>query len=123
MTRLTFRSSRFNTTEVKPHFINDCCFGEDVAAWLAPKLAERGYRVLEPGQEDWGWYLEVLRDRVWHFLAIGYGDEWMIHVKRVRGFWGALSGESKATAPELVLAIEEILRAEPEIDEVLREDD
>lgn len=26
---VTFMTRRFNQTEVKPHFINECCFGED----------------------------------------------------------------------------------------------
>jgi hypothetical protein len=28
----------FEHREVKPHFINPCCFGEDFAAWLKQEL-------------------------------------------------------------------------------------
>lgn len=53
---VTFRTSQFNQTEVLPHFINPCCFGEDCAAWLADALRGRGIaEVSAPWQEDWGW--------------------------------------------------------------------
>ena len=31
---VTFTTRRLNQTEVHPHFINGCCFGEDSIAWL-----------------------------------------------------------------------------------------
>jgi hypothetical protein len=36
MTRfdILFETDRFNVSEVKRHFINPCCFGEDLAGWL-----------------------------------------------------------------------------------------
>jgi hypothetical protein len=37
---ITIETDLFEHREVKPHFINDCCFGEDFAAWLRPKLAD-----------------------------------------------------------------------------------
>ena len=33
-TEVHFRSTAFNCTEPKDYFINDCCFGDDVARWL-----------------------------------------------------------------------------------------
>jgi hypothetical protein len=53
---VTFKAPRFNRTEVHPHFINECCFGEDCIAWLIAELRARGWTdVTEPWQEDWGW--------------------------------------------------------------------
>jgi hypothetical protein len=31
---VTFKSTAFNVMERRPYFINDCCFGDDVAKWL-----------------------------------------------------------------------------------------
>ncbi|HEX7077046.1 MAG TPA: hypothetical protein VF363_01360 [Candidatus Eisenbacteria bacterium] len=68
------RTRRFNYTEVQPHFINPCCFGEDFAAWLAAELAPlaaRGFEISEPIQEDYGWGLWVARakTRIWIALS------------------------------------------------------
>src|SRR6266513_835232 len=35
---ILFRSGSFNLSKVGEHFINPCCFGEDLAAWLRIKL-------------------------------------------------------------------------------------
>jgi hypothetical protein len=68
---LLFETDRFNLSEVGDHFINPCCFGEDLAAWLRAKLAERGVRASEPGQEDWGWYLGAEYAGRSYFIGIG----------------------------------------------------
>lgn len=39
---ILFDTNRFNLSEVKEHFINPGCFGEDLAVWLRAKLIERG---------------------------------------------------------------------------------
>ncbi len=49
---ILFETDRFNVSQVKEHFINPCCFGEDVAQWLREKLAEKGAVTGTPGQED-----------------------------------------------------------------------
>ena len=35
----TVETDLFEPREVKPHFINPCCFGEDFATWLRQQLA------------------------------------------------------------------------------------
>jgi hypothetical protein len=35
---LTVETGVFNHTDVKPDFINPCCFGEDFAAWLRQQI-------------------------------------------------------------------------------------
>ena len=60
---VTFKTPRFNQTEVQPHFINPCCFGEDCIFWLIAELRERGWADLtDPWQEDWGWQTSGQRD-------------------------------------------------------------
>lgn len=68
---LLFRTGRFNLSQVHRRFINPCCFGEDLAAWLRAKLAEEHIRASEPDQEDWGWYLRAKQGNNSYFLATG----------------------------------------------------
>jgi hypothetical protein len=75
---ITIETDMFEHREVKPHFINPCCFGEDFAAWMKRELSplvDDGFTFSEPIQEDYGWGL-----RAWHgkdpfWVAISYvGD-------------------------------------------------
>jgi hypothetical protein len=81
----------FEHREVKPYFINPCCFGEDFAAWLKQELSrfsDVGVELSAPVQEDYGRGLWASRgkDRFW--IAISYvGDgpqeapaQWVISV-------------------------------------------
>jgi hypothetical protein len=81
----------FEHREVKPHFINPCCFGEDFATWLKLELSrfpELGVELSDPMQEDYGWGLRASRgkDRFW--IALSYvGDgpqetpaQWVVSV-------------------------------------------
>ena len=40
-TVVTFRTTAFNVTERKPHFINDGCYGDDLARWMIAELAKQ----------------------------------------------------------------------------------
>ena len=82
----------FNHREVKAHFINPCCFGEDFAAWLKTQvtpLADSGFEFSEPIQEDYGWGFWARHGKDPFWIAISYiGDgpqeppaQWMISVK------------------------------------------
>jgi len=75
---LTVETDLFEHREVKPHFINPCCFGEDFAAWLKQQLShfpEPGFEPSEPTQEDYGWGLSVShgKDRFW--IALSYASD------------------------------------------------
>jgi len=117
---LLFRSSRFNLSKVGDHFINPCCFGEDVAAWLRERLAERGIEADPPGQEDWGWYLGLSHAGGRYLLGVsGTADEssanendgeWRIIIDKSRSLGERLRGAGKITADDPVVALlEEIL--------------
>ena len=81
----------FEHREVKPHFINPCCFGEDFAKWLREQLADitaTGFELSEPIQEDYGWGFWATRgaDPFWIALSFcGEGPteepaEWVVSV-------------------------------------------
>jgi hypothetical protein len=81
----------FEHREVKPHFINPCCFGEDFASWLRQQLTDltaAGFELSEPIQEDYGWGFWATRgaDPFWIALSFcGEGPtegraEWVVSV-------------------------------------------
>jgi hypothetical protein len=124
-----FRSNRFNLSKVGEHFINPCCFGEDVAAWLRAKLGERGVHTKEPYQEDWGWELPVAASSGSYYLCIGGNSdesdvdkdqgEWRIIVEKKRSIGQRLTGKGKiAAGDDMAKIVEEILSAEAGIREV-----
>jgi hypothetical protein len=75
---ITVETDVFEHREVKPHFINPCCFGEDFAAWLKQELSrssEPGVKISDLLQEDYGWglWVSLAKDRFW--IALSYiGD-------------------------------------------------
>jgi hypothetical protein len=81
----------FEHREVKSHFINPCCFGEDFAAWLRAELSRifnSDLEFSEPIQEDYGWgfWARHQQDRFWIALSyVGNGPQeapaqWVISV-------------------------------------------
>lgn len=123
-TVVTFRSSVFNMSEPKEYFINPCCFGDDLARWLAGQLRGKGHQAdEEPGQEDFGWYFDFSVSGVKHCFVLGYrpGDEneegsWIGWLERRRGLVAFLLGAHKrGIQPAAVRAIHEILAGSPHI--------
>jgi hypothetical protein len=71
-TEASFRSTAFNNFEPRPYFINDCCYGDDLAKWMIGRLRERGLKTDdEPGQEDFGWYFNFWVPEGWHRCVLG----------------------------------------------------
>jgi hypothetical protein len=130
---ILFKTNRFNLSIVGDHFINPCCFGEDLAAWLRIKLSERNVEVREPYQEDWGWELPATHESGSYYLCMsGNSDEsssnkdegeWRIIVEKRRSIGQRLRRAGKITVDDkMVRTIEQILCAEPAIREVHREE-
>jgi hypothetical protein len=81
----------FEHREVKPHFINPCCFGEDFAAWLRDRISpleNSHFEFSTPIQEDYGWGFWAWHGKDSFWVAISYvGDgpqeppaQWVISV-------------------------------------------
>jgi hypothetical protein len=130
---ILFRTDRFNLSKVGQHFINPCCFGEDLAAWLRLKLIGRSIEVREPYQEDWGWELPAMHGSDSYYLCMsGNSDEasnnkdegeWRIIIEKRRSIGQRLRGTGKIkTGDKMVRTLQEILFAEPSIREVHREE-
>ena len=88
---MTVETDLFEHREVKPHFINPCCFGEDFAKWLRQQVTDlgaAGFELSEPIQEDYGWGFWATRasDPFWIALSFcGEGPteepaEWVVSV-------------------------------------------
>jgi hypothetical protein len=72
---ITIETDMFEHREVKPHFINPCCFGEDFATWLKRELsplAEEGFTFSDPIQEDYGWGLWAWHGKDPFWVAMSY---------------------------------------------------
>jgi hypothetical protein len=103
-TVVTFESTAFNMTEAKDYFINPCCFGDDVAAWLIRELRKKGMRTDEkPGQEDFGWYLNFEVAGIVYTFVIGHrpngeteAGTWIGWLERKRGLIGSILGRAQA---------------------------
>ena len=129
---ILFKTDRFNLSKVGEHFINPCCFGEDLASWLRIRLSERDVEVREPYQEDWGWELPAMQGGDSYYLCMcgNSGEsstnkdegEWGIIVEKKRSIGQCLTGTGKIGANDkMVRTIEGILCAEPTIREVHHE--
>jgi hypothetical protein len=78
---ITVETDQFEHREVKPHFINPCCFGEDFAAWLKEEISplrDSGFSFSEIIQEDYGWgfWASHGKDPFWVALSyVGVGPQ------------------------------------------------
>jgi hypothetical protein len=124
---ILFRTSLFNLSKVGEHFINPCCFGEDLAGWLRQRLTSKGIESSPPYQEDWGWELPVKLGTDSYYLCMsGNADfegndagEWRIIVEKRRSSWERLTGKGRITSADpLPEVIDEILSEEPTVEGV-----
>jgi hypothetical protein len=70
----TVETDLFEHKEVKPHFINPICFGEDFARWLLEELSplkDEGFQLSDPIQEDYGWGIWISKDSDSFWIALG----------------------------------------------------
>ncbi len=119
-----FQTRMFNTTEVRAHFINPRCFGEDLALWLAERLSDQSVVCASPFQEDWGWRLPVEVGASKFFINIGLMDEpsaapiWLAWVES-RGLMSRFLNPRASDAKEaLCHRLSTVLVSAPEISNV-----
>jgi hypothetical protein len=124
-----FRTDKYNLSKVGAHFINPCCYGEDLAAWIHEKLSEKGIAAHEPYQEDWGWEFAAQINEQSYYLGVGGNadgatanpdeGEWRVIVEKKRTLWQRLAGENKSTLDDPLLSlIKQILIADTRIRDV-----
>lgn len=117
-TIVVFKTDQFNSSESKDYFINPGCFGDDLAKWLKEELSKRGHDCPEdPGQEDFGWYLNFAINNEPFCAVIGFrpiddsGDgEWIIELERICGFFASIFGQRKKNiSPQVSQQIHQVL--------------
>jgi len=122
---VAFWTNLFESKIVQPHFINDRCFGEDLAKWLIDKLRTDEFSLGESSQEDWGWEIEAEKDGEVFFVQLGIMDEsigeenaeWLISIEKPKS-WFSFRKQDSSNFEQLCRKIEEVLRAEPAINEI-----
>jgi hypothetical protein len=121
---VTFNSTAFNHTERKSYFINDCCFGDDLARWMIAELTKQGVRTIgDADQEDFGWYLTFEIGHSKYFFLTSYraddisvGATWIGFIERVCSPLGRMFGrQNHNISPEAPQAIHRILSSSPKI--------
>lgn len=116
-TVVTFRSDHFNSTVVRPYFLNTMSFGDDVAQHVVYELRRRGYRADEPTQEDFGWYFRFWPAGNAHLFVIGrrpVEGDWLGAIERVPFLF-----LKRSVDPEAAVAIHQSL-ADREVFESVR---
>jgi hypothetical protein len=115
----TFESDSFNLKQARPYFINQDCFGDDLATWLIDKIRRAGAIAdAEPKQEDFGWYVNYSVNGQPFCAVIGSigGQCWFIVVERIVGLLGSPSGARNRCVPVSgIELIHNMLSSAPEI--------
>jgi hypothetical protein len=121
----SFKSSAFNTSEVREYFINDCCFGDDLAKWLIAQLRKAGVETDdEPGQEDFGWFFNFNVPAGPHCCIVAYQEDdtdgiWHISLERKLGFIRSVFGaRGHGIDGQAIHAISQVLESTPEFKEL-----
>ena len=91
---IEFTTEMFNSTETKPHFINDRCFGEDLIEWLIKHFDDPSFTLEKPFQEDWGWGTLARIQSETFSIGVGIMDDsigevharWLLTVEKMRRF-------------------------------------
>jgi hypothetical protein len=90
----TIETDLFEHREVKPYFINECCFGEDFADWLRRSITGlAGFKFSDPIQEDYGWGFWAThgQDKFWVVMSyMGDGPtelpaQWVVSISSEAG--------------------------------------
>lgn len=115
MITISCKTSRFNLSEVKEDFINDCCFGEDFSDWFTKELSKNGADSDVVCMEDFGWFNQVEINANIYGLAIsGYSEDvsnlpnygsWFLTFTKKRKFMETLLGKNKESNEEPVFEI------------------
>ncbi len=73
-THAEFYSDRFPPYPGEEDEINPGCWGKRLAEFIYEGLKNRGFDVIEPAAEDWGWMVEIRNDEFPIWIGCGNLD-------------------------------------------------
>lgn len=122
---LVFSTNRFNLSQPKEYFINECCYGDDLAEWLRAELLKLGIEATKPDQEDWGWYINLQHSANSYFIGIGGNaddessgnqGEWRLMIDKIRSLKEKLMGKNLMVEnEEIVMILKRIVENEADM--------
>ena len=124
---MTFEDPMFNASEPKDYFINDCCYGDDVARALMEQLRSHGIQTdTDPGQEDFGWYFGFRAGGIDHQFIIGHRPAdgtspavWIGGLERKAGLLGTMFGaRDRGIKPDAASIIHLAISSLPEVSNI-----
>lgn len=124
-TFVEFRSSQFPAYEGEEEEINPGVWGKRLAEYFAARLPAHGVSAHPIIAEDWGWYVPLEIDGVRCALCCGHqdgeDDEFLCFTEPDRPVVSKFLRKVDMTAPltRLVGAVDAILRADPEIRDIV----
>jgi hypothetical protein len=138
-TIITFKTSRFDVTQETPNESNALA-GQSVLNWLRDELAKHQYESTVPGEEDWGWYIDVkgpggsylvgacaeveYRDAEDEALSYDVAQnevhDWTLQIHKHRTVMEKLLGKNKLAADDLLCAqVERFVQSDSSLKEIL----
>lgn len=89
LTHLEFRSGLFPAYEGEEEQINPGIFGKRLAEFIVRGLRSEGFACEDPGNEDWGWHIEVENPgfRLWIGCAcLGPDGDFLVFIEPHKAF-------------------------------------
>jgi hypothetical protein len=126
-TVVTFEDPMFNVSERKDYFINECCYGDDLAHALMDQLRSHGIETAtEPGQEHSGWYFSFRIGGVDYQFVVDHrpvdgGDPvvWIGRLERKAGLLGTMFGaRNRGIQPDAASVIDLAISSLPEVSHI-----
>jgi hypothetical protein len=124
-THVEFRSHLFPAYPNEEDEINPGRWGKRLAEFIHEGLKERGFDVIDPGAEDWGWMVEVRNDAFPLWIGCGNidgeADGYLCFIEPSTLFVRKLLFKKVSTETDVAkvqTALDSILSSEPLIKEI-----
>lgn len=124
LTHVEFVSDKFPAYEDEE--VNPGVFGQRLAEFLSNGLKSKGFRPQEPVMEDWGWIIPIENEEFNLWVGCGnypeYKNGFLCFIEPYKEkikkflFFGTI--ETKPRITELQKAMNEVLKAEPAIQQL-----
>ena len=125
ISHVEFRSDLFPPYPGEEDEINPGRWGKKLAEFIYDGLKSRGFDVIEPGAEDWGWMVEVRNDAFPLWIGCGNidgeDDKYLCFIEPSTPFVRKLLFKKIPTIDEVArvhATLDSILSSEPSITEI-----